>query len=110
MARSPFIQEETGNSHEQNEQERERERGGEEEEGREEDRKGGGEERRQTARPRREGTDPPDSGWCLGPRSQDKLFGNMLSALQRLSKGEAMPVGRGKGAGSWEHVFNPCLV
>lgn len=34
MARSPFIQEETGNSHEQNEQERERERKGEEEEGR----------------------------------------------------------------------------
>lgn len=46
MAHPPFIQEETGNSHEQNKEEREGEREGEEEEGMEEDRKGGGEERR----------------------------------------------------------------
>lgn len=41
MAHSPFIQEETGNSHEQNEEEREKEREGEEEEGREAERREG---------------------------------------------------------------------
>ena len=46
VAHSPFIQEETGNSNEQNKEEREKEREGEEEEGREEDKNGGGEERR----------------------------------------------------------------
>ena len=46
VAHSPFIQEETGDSNEQNKEEREKEREGEEEEGREEDKNGGGEDRR----------------------------------------------------------------